>query len=197
MRARLVALAALVASILAWPSPSQAGHHLWKLDHVFSNASGSVQFVQLFVNEAGEAGVGPFTITSNGQTFRFETNLPSANTANTWILVATSGFQSLPGGVAPDYILPAGFLSTGGGTLNYAGLDSWSHGAIPTDGVHALKRDGTTPVNSATNFAGQTGSVTLAATVPALSSVGLVVLVGALLLAASGLLRRRRVTPTC
>jgi hypothetical protein len=195
MRGRFMALVALVAGLLL-PSTSHAGHHLWKFSQLFSNASGSVQFVQLFTADAGEPGVGPFTVTTNGgHVFNFVTNLPTSATANTWILIATSNFAGLAGGVPPDYIVPAGFFATGGGTLNYAGVDTWSYGAVPTDGVRSLMRDGSTPVNAPVNFAGQSGSVTLATAVPTVPKVGLVLLVGALLLTGSGLLRRRRAAP--
>jgi hypothetical protein len=189
---RFLALAALAGVIVAAPSPSYAGHHLWKLTQLFSNASGSVQFAQLFTADNGEPGVGPFGLTASGHTFNFVTNLPSSTTANTWILVATSNFASLPGAVAPDYIIPPSFFSTGGGTITYAGIDAWNYGTVPTDGVHSLLRDGSTAVNSAINFAAQSGSVNLAvAPAPALTTWGIVLLVGALLLVGSGLLRRR------
>ena len=192
MRKLFLTLAAAVASILAQPSTSQAGHHLWHFTHVFSNASGSVQFVELFTNENNEAGVGPFTVTVSGNTFSFGTNLPTQQTANTWILMATSGYASLPGAVTPDYVIPAGFFSTGGGRFNYAsGADIWNYGAVPTDGRRALNRDGSTPVNVATNFAGQSGTVILASAVPTLPAAGVALLLGALLLLGSGLLRRR------
>jgi len=197
MRARLILVAALVAGTLAVASSSsQAGHHLWRLSRLFSNADGSVQYAQLFVTEANEAGVGPFTLTASGHTFNFATNLPCATfptcaTANTWILLATSNFASLPGGVTPDYIIPAGFFTTGGGSMVYANtVDTWNYGTVPTDGKHALMRDGSTPLNKATNFAGQTGSLVVGPGVPAVTGWGLALLVGALLLAASGLLRR-------
>jgi len=194
MRIRLIAVAAALGGLLlAASSPARAGHHLWRLSELFSNASGSVQYVQLFVNEANEQGVGPFTITASGHTFNFVTNLPSTATANTWILVGTSNLATQPGGVAPDYVIPANFFSTGGGTMTYAtSVDTWAYGAVPTDGRHSLMRDGTIPLNTATNFAGQIGSVSaVTAPVPAVTSWGLAVLVGALLLAASGLLRKR------
>jgi serralysin len=191
MRARPLSLVAF-AGLLLLPSTSHAGHHLWKFSQLFSNAAGSVQFMQLFTTDSGEPGVGPFTITTGSNTFNFVNNLPTSATANTWILIATSNFAGLKGGVTPDYVIPASFFSTGGGTLNYAGVDSWSYGAVPTDGVHSLMRDGSTPVNAPTNFAGQTGSVSLATSVPAIPTLGIALLIGALLLAGSGLLRRRR-----
>ena len=195
MRARhVLAFAALLGIVAVSPTPAYAGHHLWRLTQLFSNASGSIQFVQLFVADANEAGVGPFTITASGHTFNFVTNLPSAATANTWILVGTPSFASAPGAVTPDYIMPANFFATGGGTIAYAGaVDTWNYGTVPTDGAHSLMRDGTTPVNTVKNFAGQAGAVVLAIPAPALTTWGIVALVGTLLLIASGLLRRRNV----
>jgi hypothetical protein len=132
-------------------------------------------------------------VTTGTHTLNFTTNLSSSATGNTFVLIATSNFGSFTGGVAPDYIVPANFFATGGGTLNYAsGVSIWNYGAVPTDGIHSLARDGSTIVNSPTNFAGQSGSVNLAAGVPMVQTWGLIVLVGALLLMASGLLRSRR-----
>ena len=192
-RTRSTILATLVASIAMTVSPSQAAHHLWRFSQVFSNASGSTQFIQLGCPDAGEGSIGPFTVTSSSKSFSFATNLPSTATANTWVLIATSNFGGLPGGVAPDYVLPStNFFSTGGDTLTYAsGVDTWTFGAVPTDGVHSLMRSGTTAQNAPINFAGQTGSVDLATATPALPSAAIVVLVGGMLLAGSGLLRKR------
>jgi serralysin len=190
MRSRLVALATVLSLTMA--SAAHAGHHLWVWTEAFSNASGSVQFIEMFTSANSEQGVGPFTITSGANTFNFVTNLPSSATANTWILCATSNFSALPGGVTPDYIIPANFINTGGGTLNYAsGVQIWNYGALPTDGVHSLARDGSINVNSPKNFAGNTGSVALTVATPMMGSWGIVLLVGSLLLLGSGLLRRR------
>jgi hypothetical protein len=193
MRARLILVSALLAgSLLVASSTSNASHHLWRLKSLFSNADGSVQWVQLFVTDSGEPNVGAFTVKSNTNTFSFLTNLPNSNTANTWILLATSNFAALHGGIAPDYIIPANFFSTGGDTLTYATtVDSWTFGAVPMDGVSQLNRDGTTARNVAINFAGQSTTVNLGQTVPAVGTWGVALLVGALLLVGSGLLRAR------
>jgi hypothetical protein len=209
MRVRFSFVFAFVVLFVAAPSRSFAAHHLWRFSEAFSNASGSTQFVELFCTDAGEAALGagpggqPWTITSGSQTVNLA-NLSTAShdTANTHLLLATSNFAALPGAVPPDFILPAGFLSTGGGTLTYAsGTDTWAYGALPTDGVHSLSKSGTTittTVNSPTNYAtGAVGSVSLAAAaVPGLPKAGVAVLVGVLLLAGSGLWRRRSSLPT-
>jgi len=192
MRSRFLVFFALAGlTPLVATTTVQAGHHLWDVTEIFSDASGTVQFIELFTADNNEQGVGAFSITSGANTFNFVTNLPTATTANTWILVGTANVASLPGGVTPDYILPANFFSTGGGTINYAGVDIWNYGTVPTDGVHSLARNGSTPVNSPTNFAGDAGELALDFDVPAVQTWGIVVLVGCVLLAASGLLRRR------
>jgi hypothetical protein len=72
--------------------------------------------------------------------------------------IATAGFAAL-GIVTPDYIVPAGFLFTDGATVNYAGVDSVTYGALPVDGTSSLNRSGMMGVNSPTNFAGQSGTI--------------------------------------
>jgi hypothetical protein len=191
MRIRLIVMAAALGLVVA--SSAQAAHHLWSFSSMFSNASGSVQYVEMICgNDNNENALGTFTITTGTNTLHFVTNLPNTNTANTWLLCATSGFQSLPGGVIPDYIIPSNFFPTGGGTLNYAsGTSTWGYGTVPTDGVLMLKRNGSTATNTPHNFAGAVGSVNLTPTVPMLPTWGLALAVGALLLLASGLLRKR------
>jgi hypothetical protein len=192
MRNRLVVLATAVGLVVA--ASAQAGHHLWDFTEMYSNSSGSVQFVEMFTAVNGEAGVGPFTVVAGANTFNFVTSLADP-TVNTYLLIATSGFGSLPGGVTPDYIIPGNFFATGGGTLNYAGgVDVWNYGTVPTDGVSALLRNGSTAPNTPTNFAGNAGSVDLGLTVPALGGWGMALLIGSILLFASGLIRRRQRT---
>jgi len=191
-RSTLFALAITLTAVLSLAPTARAAHHLWNFTEMFSNANGSIQFVELFCPDANEQGVGPFTVTSNSHTFNFVTNLPNSATANTYILIATPGFGSVAGGVTPDYIIPQNFFPTGGGTLNYAsGVATWSYGTVPTDGIHSLLRNGSTAINSPTNYAGQSGSLNVASLVPMLPRWGLLVLVAALLLAGSGLLAVR------
>jgi hypothetical protein len=202
MRIRLFALAAVVAFVVGLPSPAHAAHHLWRLQQLFSNASGTIQFVELETTSGGRTGenvVGTQTLVSGGNTVQFSANLP-ANPVTQWILLATPNLANLPGGVAPDLVIPASFLATGGGTITYANpiVDTWSYGTVPTDGVHALTRDPDTQalgtaVNHPVNFSNVSGQVNLAAVAPALPGWAIIVAVGAMLLAGSGLLRRRPV----
>jgi hypothetical protein len=103
---------------------------------------------------------------SPNNTFNFPSNLPSSATAGKRVLVATQGFAAL-GIVTPDFVVPNGFLPIAGGTVSYAGVDSVTFPSLPTDGVTAINRNGTMVQNLATNFAGQSASVTAAPPPPA------------------------------
>ncbi|HMF39280.1 MAG TPA: hypothetical protein VKQ32_01235 [Polyangia bacterium] len=198
MRARLAIIAATFSGlVIATPSPAQAAHHLWRFSQLFSNASGSVQYIQLAVGEDNENAVSGFTITSGTNTFTFPGNLPNSLTAtHKWILIGTANLATLTGGVTPDFTIPANFFPTGGGTLTYAsGTDTWAYGAVPVDGRNALFKSGatvTTGLNNPINFNLDSGSLSLATSVPAASGPWIAALVGGLLLAASGLLRARK-----
>lgn len=147
--------------------------HLYKIDEVFSNADGTVQYIELSVgsNADGENLLGnhSISVTLNGVThsFTFPQNLPSSNTSNTHVLIATQGFKDL-GIVTPDYTVPNGFLFTAGGAIDYAGFDAVTYGALPADGSQSFGRTGSTmniamPA-SPTNFAGATGQLSGATT---------------------------------
>jgi len=119
-----------------------------------------VQFVVLreCCGSDGESFWNGISLRSGAQTLVFPRNLPSGDTAGKSVLVATQGFADL-GLIAPDYIMPANFLSIGGGNLNYGGVSQATYGAMPTDGRMLLLPGGTAVANQATNFAGQTASV--------------------------------------
>jgi Ca2+-binding RTX toxin-like protein len=137
--------------------------HLYDINELYSNASGTIQFIELTVdNHTGEdrwAGRS-ITVTQGGTThsFTFPSNLASTQTANTKVLIATQGFADL-GVVTPDFIIPSGFLFLDGGIVDFAGVDYVVYAALPTDGAMARNVDGTDSVNSPTNFAGSTGTV--------------------------------------
>ncbi len=150
----------MFAASAAW-----ANFHLFQIEQLFSNADGTVQFIVLheFTGSNGEHlwGGQPLISTHAGvnKIFIFPGNLPSSQTAGRRVLVATQGFAAL-GIVTPDYLIPSGFLPIDGGTLNYAGVDTVPFASLPTDGTMAITRNGTPIQNLATNFAGQSGSVT-------------------------------------
>ena len=144
--------------------------HLYDISEVFSNADGTVQFIELRVGASNGESFWTghdITVTQNGvtHTFTFPTDLPSTQTANTSVLLATQGFANL-GVVTPNYIIPDGFLFQGNGQVNFAGVDVFNYSNLPTNGTSSLGVGGAVGANSPTNFAGQTGSVTVPATGP-------------------------------
>ena len=170
---RAAAFSFAVIGIGLFAPTARATFHLWKIDEVYSNASGSVQFIEFqqpsseFDDERFLSGQ-TLTDATLGHSFTFPANLPSAPVANQHFLVATPGYAALTGLPAADYLLPANsFFSTSGDTLTYAsGVDSltFSGSQLPIDGSNSLNRaygasTFTTAANSPTNFAGQTGTV--------------------------------------
>jgi len=167
--------AAAVMGLLAAGSPSVfAGSHTWRVNEVFSNADGTIQFVELreMNGTPGETGIAGRTVTSTSRTFTITSNVASPTT-NRHILFATPAFVGLPGAPTPDYIFPSGsvpFFSINGDTLKYNPYDLnglvFGAGVLPTDGrdsLHRIPPQGgvTRGVNSPTNYAGQTGSLDL------------------------------------
>jgi hypothetical protein len=176
----------LSLALILVTTSAMAEFHTFQIDQIFSNADGTIQFVVLHeiagLNGENFLGGHTFTSTTGGmtQTYTFNRNLPGGSmgyygnmpspTAFAHALLATQGFAEL-GMITPDYIIPNGFLPLTNGTLSYAGVDQVSYAALPTDGVSALNRSGMTVPNVATNFAGQTASVSAPA--PAINYQGL------------------------
>jgi hypothetical protein len=162
-------LTSLFGLILASTS-AQATFHLWQITQVYSDPTGTVQFIDLFTDTNGQNFLSGHTITSDSNSFTFPTDLPSGGTANHFFLIATPGYLTISGAPAPDYVLPSNnWFSLSSDTINYAGVNSltFTPGQLPTDGVNSLNRIFNPPTpttffiarNSATNFAGDTGSV--------------------------------------
>jgi hypothetical protein len=145
----------------AMVTPARASFHLWQMNELYSSPDGAVQYLELTALGAGQQFLVGHTIrTGNGfvtNSFTFPSNLPG-DTAGRRMLIATQGFASLQF-VQPDYIVPDGFFSTIGGTIDFAeGSDLWSHPSPPSPPL-ALNRNGSTATNSPQNFAGQGGTV--------------------------------------
>ncbi len=156
---------ARAAALCLWAaaSPAMAAFHLWAMNEVYSNADGSVQFLELTALTSGQQFVSGHNLVAREggatRTFRFPSDLPG-DTSGRRMLVGTQGFAAL-GVVTPDYIVSNGFFPRAGGSVDFAeGSDVWSFGALPTDGSLSLLRSGSTATNSPRNFAGSSGTIT-------------------------------------
>ena len=150
--------------------PALSGVHLWRLTETFSNADGTIQFIEMTTccgSAGGEIFLSGQPLTSNGHSFTFPSNLTMA-TANKHLLLATSGYAALPGAPAPDYIIADNFFSPGGDTITFSVYDTmiFPAGVHPTDGTNSLNKneDDVGDVtfvarNSPTNLHEQTGSI--------------------------------------
>ena len=158
-----------VAALFVATDRAEAGSHLWDLSEIYSNADGTIQFIELFqptsacceVNMSGKW----VRALNTGNQFDFPTNL-TGNTAFRHMLLATSGFAALPGAPPVDFILPDNFFATGGDTIELFLYDALSTPTIglPLDGVNSLHKDPATgtwsiATNSPTNYDGTAGAV--------------------------------------
>ena len=147
----------LAALCLAAATPALSAFHLWRMTELYSSADGTIQFLELADGSNGEQFVGGTTLRATGafggsHTFEFPNNLPSSQTAGKRFLIGTESMAAL-GIITPNYVVPDGFFFRAGGTITFAGVDTWSHGALPTDGK-SLMRNGSTAQNDPQNFAG-------------------------------------------
>jgi hypothetical protein len=180
----------IICAGMAWlASPAFASFHRWLPEEAFSNASGSVQFIEFSDAFAGEEFLTETSLQSNANNFIFGANLPSSSTNGRNFLVGTAAFAALPGAPAPDYTIPSNFFSTTADSLFLNGTIqphlTFTAGQLPTDGIHSLFFNGaslSTGLDSPTNFSGVSGNVT----VPEPASVSLVGIV------VVGLMMRRR-----
>lgn len=156
----------MLVLLLCGPPSALAAFHLWTINEIYSSADGSVQFIEFFTSSCCENFVGGQTIRCTESAppntvhdFVIPSNL-AGSTAGKTFLVATPAFGALPGGVAPDYTMPTGFLFTAGATLQLIGAAAFQvYGALPSDGVMSINASGTPVTNSPMNYAGAAGSV--------------------------------------
>jgi hypothetical protein len=161
MKAALSVIVLLGLSALAY-----ADFHDWTVNELYSNADGTVQFVELTCSKAGETFLGGERISCSQSNrtniFTFPDNL-TGDTEDKRLLLATPGFGSLPGGIPPDFVIPTNFLFRPNGRINYAGLDILTYTNLPTNGTASLVRSGNRFIvatnNSPQNFSDQTGSI--------------------------------------
>ena len=97
---RLVTIAS-VAITLAFASSASAVFHTYRIEQIYSNADGTVQFIVMHESQSsdGENLWGGHVLTAQGggvvNSFTFPNDLPSSATSGTRVLIATEGFAAL------------------------------------------------------------------------------------------------------
>ena len=155
-----------VAAVVCPGGPALGASHLWVINEIFSNADGTIQFIEMKEccgadNEINLFGKWMFSMATQNW-FVFPENLPPDSTANKHLLLATPCFAALPGAPTPDYIIDENFVDLVADRVRYFLFSAleFGPGDLPTDGIHSLHRDVIEPpVNSPTNFDDETGSV--------------------------------------
>src|SRR5262249_25883350 len=107
---------AVATSIVDVPR-AQAGFHLWTLQEIYSNSSGSLQFIELVDNSGGGQEFTGFTTLNvysdlahtQTHSFTFPSNVSANDSNGHTMLLGTAGLQAA-GGPAPDFIIPPNFL---------------------------------------------------------------------------------------
>lgn len=169
-----VTLFLLAACLLASPC-AFGGAHTWDVNELFTNADGTIQFVELREanGTAGETGVNGQGLRSLGFPANTVTMLHAiaSPTSNKFLLGGTAAFAALPGAPPLDFTIPNGFLSLAGPERVHYGPGNpatqptlydqllYPAGGIPLDGLMSYNDGGIIALNSPTNYAGTSGSV--------------------------------------
>lgn len=168
---------AIALAVLFAPGDTHATSHLWRITEIYSNASGTVQFIELKESEGddlefhlNEFGMYLETL---GHKWYFPTDLDGP-TGHRYMLIATPAFASIPDAPVPDYLIDAAMVPfffnpsldsiTFRNDLNAFSFKILTPQLLPLDGVNSLHYplDGGDPTmgpNSPTNFAGETNQI--------------------------------------
>lgn len=148
-----------------------AGEHTWDVWEVFSNADGSVQFIELRETQNGgtEFGVNGniVRVLPSNKTFQIPGPALTGDTTAKSFLMATAAFAALPGAPVPDRTIPAGFIVQATDTsAAFEPWDTatWTAGTLPTNGILSLQRTAAgsalvSGANTPTNYAGDTATI--------------------------------------
>jgi hypothetical protein len=188
INSRSLATTLLIFAFLAGANPRvHAAFHLWNVKEVFSNSTGSVQFVEMFDSSGGETFTSGTKLRSNSDGVIKEFTFPGNLVNNTpgHMLIATSGFGSLTGGVAPTFTfnqsstpLTLPFFNQNATNITFTFTGSGDSMALtgaslPKDGIRSLTdanatglfpnltSNNSSGVNSPTNLLGASGGINL------------------------------------
>ena len=161
---RRLTIAVIVCGFWISTESADASFHLWEIKEVYSNSDGTVQFIELFSPANSQQLTFNTSIKTSffDNTFVFPSNTPDP-TLNRRLLLATPGFELLPGGVKADFNITADFFNPATDFIDYVGTFPAGKVSLfntPTDGLNSSFFPGNNPgINSPTNFAGDVGKL--------------------------------------
>ena len=150
----------LITAGLLLGAANASAFALWFITEIYSNEDGSVQYVELFTEANGQenlTGQNLMALDEQGEvfnTYTFSEDSPSPTTARS-LLIGTESLIAA-GGVTPDFILPENFMSLNGGSVDFAGFNTFDYDDFPSDPGDSLQRGGVFRA-SPRNFAGVFG----------------------------------------
>jgi hypothetical protein len=168
---RFLATGAMVGLTLCASLPANAAFHLWSIREVYTDASGTLQFIELFTTSGFESATAgqQIHVTNLDRTITHSFTVPnslSGSTANRALLFGTAAITNF-GAPKPDFIIPANFLFAEGGSIKNFGTGSGPYTALPTDG--SLSRTwagGGNAVNSPQNYNNQSNTIVVSVNSP-------------------------------
>ncbi|HET7844333.1 MAG TPA: hypothetical protein VFL14_09300 [Xanthomonadales bacterium] len=159
--------ASIALLLVGAATPVHAISPLMQIEQIYSNASGTVQFIVVVdggssdCDSAEERWTGQRLVSTGPAgttTFTFQNDLPTCRTSGRSILIASEGFAAL-GLVTPDFVIPNDFVPRPAGTVRLGTVSQQTYTNLPTDGVRAINAVNTPVQNVATNLAGASASV--------------------------------------
>jgi len=158
---RLLVFAGTAIAVTAFCStPTNSGSHTWIINEIYSNANGTLQFVEMWTPSPAENAVGGKSVHTIANTSNPFSSNAAGSTTDKHLLLATAGFAALPGAPTPDLTIPSNFFSINADTIQWhiytPSILSFGLGDLPTDGVRSLDAAGTTGPATPTNYADST-----------------------------------------
>jgi N-acetylneuraminic acid mutarotase len=120
-----------------------AANNSYRMTALFSDQAGLYQYIQLRnLSGSGPNQFAGFTLTITLRSgvvkqFKFP-NDPGTGTQP--LCIATANVWPTPSDL--DFVIPNGFVPTDGGTIDFAGVDSWTFGPLAASGSSSLSRNG-------------------------------------------------------
>ena len=188
--------------VLAHAGAAFAGIHTWDVVEVFSNADGTIQYVELLDRgtTGGELGVGNGALSSSLHAISWSNGPVTGPTNGRSYLIATAAFAALPGAPVPDVIIPPAnvpFFNIAGDTIAFGPYDTLVVPAVPTNGTDSYTEFIGVGPNTPKNYANVEGNVNAGPGTPVPMGSGGMLGVLAVLMSAvgvAGIQRRRSLT---